>query len=142
MEKGVRRRVQEDLKFGKYIKALREKCGYSMRQFCEGLRTFQETACLESGKHRPEKLLQDAVLERLGVGSEDREHFLGYVAYDRWKIRQRITLLLLNRPSGRRSFWRNTPGCTAAGRSVPQECGIPDECGEWRSGRRDSFILA
>lgn len=90
MEKGVRRRVQEDVKFGKYIKALREKCGYSMRQLCEGLCTFQEIACLESGKHRPEKLLQDAVLERLGVGSEDREHFLGYVAYDRWKIRQRI----------------------------------------------------
>jgi len=78
MEKGVRRRVQEDLKFGKYIKALREKCGYSMRQFCEGLRTFQETACLEAGKHRPEKLLQDAVLERLGVvGGINGLNFMG-----------------------------------------------------------------
>ena len=37
MEKGVRRRVQEDVKFGKYIKALREKFHHSPHSCGTGL---------------------------------------------------------------------------------------------------------
>ena len=42
------------------------------------------------GKRTAPKLLQDALLERLGVGAEDYEHYLHYKEYDRWKARQRI----------------------------------------------------
>lgn len=45
---------------------------------------------LEKGKRTVPGLLQDALLERLGVGAEDYEHYLHYKEYDRWEARQRI----------------------------------------------------
>ncbi len=36
------------------------------------------------------KLLQDAILERLGVGAEDYEHLVNFNEYERWKGRQGI----------------------------------------------------
>lgn len=73
-----------------YVTRMRRKCGTSMRQVCEGLCTSQEISLLESGRRLPNKLLQDAIMERLGVGAEDYEHFLGFTEYERWKARQRI----------------------------------------------------
>lgn len=61
-----------------------------MNPVCEGLCTSQEISFLENGKRFPNKLLQDVIVERLGVGAEDYEHYLGYIEYDRWKARQGI----------------------------------------------------
>lgn len=76
--------------FGAYISALRNKREYSLEQVCEGLCTAQRLFQLETGKQSAGKLLQDALLERLGVGAEDYEHYLHYKEYGRWEMRQRI----------------------------------------------------
>ncbi len=75
---------------GAYIKNLREKKGFSLDQVCEGLCTSQQLSKLEKGEKATSKLLQDALLERLGVGAEDYEQYLSPEDYDRWEMRQRI----------------------------------------------------
>lgn len=76
--------------FSMYVTRVRREYGISMRQLCEGLCTSQELSLLESGKRLPNKLLQDAIVERLGIGAEDYELFLGAAEYRRWEERQRI----------------------------------------------------
>lgn len=61
-----------------------------MERLCEGLCSRRMACYLESGERAPDKLLQDRILERLGVGAEDYEYFLFYDEYDRWEARQRI----------------------------------------------------
>lgn len=56
----------------------------------KSLFTSQELSLLESGKRLSNKLLQDAIVERLGIGAEDYELFLGAAEYRRWEERQRI----------------------------------------------------
>lgn len=81
---------EKNRQFSMYITRTRRKYGITMRQLCEGLCTSQELSLLESGKRLPNKLLQDAIAERLGIGSEDYELFLGVTEYRRWEARQRI----------------------------------------------------
>lgn len=76
--------------FGAYISDLREKRRYRLEQVCEGLCSAQRLFQLEGGNQAAGKLLQDAILERLGVGAEDYEHYLHFKEYDRWEMRQRI----------------------------------------------------
>ncbi|MCM1118348.1 MAG: hypothetical protein NC543_03215 [bacterium] len=80
----------ESRQFNMYIARMRRKRDISMRQICEGLCTSQEISFLENGQRLPSKLLQDVIVERLGVGAEDYEHFLSYAEYGRWEARQRI----------------------------------------------------
>lgn len=82
------RKARED--FGIYISDLREKRGYALEQVCEGLCTSQQLSRYERGEKAVSRLLQDALLERLGAGAEDYEHYLNYKDYDHWEMRQRI----------------------------------------------------
>ncbi len=82
------RKARED--FGIYISDLREKRGYALEQVCEGLCTSQQLSQYERGEKAVSRLLQDALLERLGAGAEDYEHYLNYKDYDHWEMRQRI----------------------------------------------------
>lgn len=84
-----------------FITRMRRKRGISMRQVCEGLCSSQEISFLESGKRLPNKLLQDAIVERLGVGAVDYEHFLGVAEYGRWEARQRILHCITSEETGR-----------------------------------------
>ncbi|MCM1119682.1 MAG: helix-turn-helix domain-containing protein [bacterium] len=81
---------EEIRQFNRYLTRMREKRGVSLRQLCEGLCTSQEISFLESGRRLSNRLLLDAIMERLGVGAEDYEHFLSYTEYARWEARQRI----------------------------------------------------
>lgn len=92
---------EECRQFNMYVTRMRRKYGTSMRQVCEGLCTFQEISLLESGKRLPNKLLQDAIVERLGVGADDYEHFLGFMEYRRWEARQRILHRITSEEIGR-----------------------------------------
>ena len=87
--------------FGAYISDLRGKRGYALEQVCEGLCTAQRLFQLETGCQSAGKLLQDAILERLGVGAEDYEHYLHYREYEKWEMRQRI----LHRISCGKAAW-------------------------------------
>lgn len=87
--------------FGAYISDLRGKRGYALEQVCEGLCTAQRLFQMETGCQSAGKLLQDAILERLGVGAEDYEHYLHYREYEKWEMRQRI----LHRISCGKAAW-------------------------------------
>ncbi len=90
MEGEVMADWMERKQFGAYISSLRGKKGFSLEQVSEGLCTQQALFNYENGKRSAPKLLQDAVLERLGMGAEDYEHYLDYSEYIHWEARQRI----------------------------------------------------
>lgn len=73
-----------------YVNSLREKEGFSLQEVCEGICNPQEIHYLEQGKREVDRLLEDAILERLGVGAEDSENYLFYDDYKRWEHRQHI----------------------------------------------------
>ena len=79
-----------DGRVGTYIGNLRQQRGFQLAQVCEGLCTEQMLSYYENGKRKAPKLLQDTLLERLGVGAEDYEHYLDYREYDHWTARQKI----------------------------------------------------
>ena len=72
------RDAKERKHFGAYINKLRLQLGFQLEQTGDGLCTEQMLSYLENGKKTAPKLLQDALLERLGVGAEDYEHYLDY----------------------------------------------------------------
>lgn len=81
---------EEAREFSIFVNKMRQERNLSMEQLCEGLCTARLACYLESGEKVPDKLVQDRILERLGVGAEDYEHFVGYPEYDRWEARTRI----------------------------------------------------
>ena len=76
--------------FGNYIKELREKQGIIREVLCEGLCSYQEIGFLENGERVVDDRLQDAVLERLGVGAENYEVYVAADVYDRWEMQQKV----------------------------------------------------
>lgn len=80
----------ERKRFGSYISMLRQKQRFQQEQVCEGLCTKQLLSYYEKGVRTAAWLLRGALLERLGVGAEDYEQYLGYMDYDHWEARQRI----------------------------------------------------
>lgn len=87
---GGRGNTEDGMQFSRFVNKLREKKNLSMEQLCEGLCSPRMVWYLESGERMPDKLVQDAILERLGIGAEDYEHFLDYKEYRRWEARQHI----------------------------------------------------
>lgn len=82
--------MNEGKAFSDYINTLREKSHISLQALCSGLCTAQELSYLETGSRKPDMLLEDAILERLGVGAEDYERFLDDTDYQRWLDRHHI----------------------------------------------------
>ncbi len=76
--------------FAKYIGRLRKKQHLSMKQICEGLCSDRTAWYIEQGEREPGRLLREAILERLGVGAEDYECYLGYIEYAQWKMQHAI----------------------------------------------------
>lgn len=76
--------------FGNYINRLRREKGISLQALCEGLCAYQEISYLETGTRKLDRLLEDALLERLGVGAEDYEYFLDFAEYQKWRHRQHV----------------------------------------------------
>lgn len=76
--------------FPDFIHRLRRQQKLTLKQLSEGLCSPETIASLENGELLPNKLLQDFILDRLGVGAEDYEHLLPDAEYQRWAARQRI----------------------------------------------------
>lgn len=82
--------TDDGMQFCKFVNRLREKKNLSVEKLCAGLCSPRTVWYLESGERLPDKLIQDAILERLGIGAEDYEHFLDPEEYGRWEARQHI----------------------------------------------------
>ena len=80
----------EEQPLGFFIKKRREEQGISMEQLSEGLCSTRTAWYLENGEREADRLLQEAMLERLGVGAEDYERYLDYQDYLHWYKRQSI----------------------------------------------------
>ena len=61
-----------------YVNSLREKEGFSLQEVCEGICNPQEIHYLEQGKREVDRLLEEAILERLGIGAEDSESYTAH----------------------------------------------------------------
>lgn len=82
--------MKEKKVFSDYINRIRRKKQISMSSLCDGLCSIQDIYNIENDNLKPEILLQEAILERLGIGEEDYEHFLFYDEYKRWLDRHHI----------------------------------------------------
>lgn len=80
---------------GEYIKEKREAQGITAEQLCEGLCSVRTAWYLEGGEREMNRPLQEAMLERLGIGAEDYEHYLDDAAYRRWLARQDILHIMV-----------------------------------------------
>jgi hypothetical protein len=76
--------------FETYISELREERHIDQVRLCQGLCSISENSKMESMLRNPGKLVQDRILERLGVDPTDFENLLYKKDYDRWKRRQQI----------------------------------------------------
>jgi len=66
------------------------KRNITMDQLCQGLCSKRMVCYLKSGERSPGKLLQDRILERLGIETENYEYFLFNEEYNCWEARQLI----------------------------------------------------
>ena len=82
--------MKEETRFSEYVENLRHENGISILSLCEGLCSFQEVSYLETGTRKLDRLLEEAILERLGVGAEDYEIYMDYAEYQRWGERHHI----------------------------------------------------
>lgn len=78
------------MQFAHYIRKLRETQGITMKQLCEGLLSDRAAMFIEQGKRDTSRPMQEALLERLGVGAEDYECYLGCEEYAHWRAQQQI----------------------------------------------------
>lgn len=76
--------------FSDYVKELRKESDFTAEALSDGLCGRRELTYLESGEREVPMLLQDALLERLGVGAENGEEYYDFEEYDRWEARHRI----------------------------------------------------
>lgn len=86
--------VYDSYEFGKYLMELRRKDNLSMSVICEGICDVSVMSRIENGEREVSKLVQDRLLGRLGVASENFENMVFSDEYDRWRIRQRIISLI------------------------------------------------
>lgn len=73
-----------------FVNRQRKEKNYKLRQLCEGLCSPGTIAAMEKGDWEPDKLLQDSILERLGIAAEDYVHGLDFADYERWLDRMYI----------------------------------------------------
>lgn len=91
MEKVVREN------FGSYIERIRKQRNATLEQLSGGLCSLSEITRIAKGERKPDKLLQDRLLSRLGVASDNYESFLDGAEYMRWKERQQLLYLIITR---------------------------------------------
>ncbi|HBA48990.1 MAG TPA: hypothetical protein DCZ91_14575 [Lachnospiraceae bacterium] len=90
----------ERKQFARYIGELREKRGITMKQLCQGLCSDRNAMYIERGERDTPRVLREALLERLGVGAEDYECYLGCEDYARWKMQQQIIHCIIYEKTG------------------------------------------
>lgn len=83
--------------FGIFLKNYRIRKSIPQPLLCQGLCTSAQLSRIESGDRIPKKLLLEALLGRLGISSEDFEHFLDHDEYAAWQERQQIQRAILER---------------------------------------------
>ena len=77
-------------RFVAFVQKLRKEQELTLEQVCDGLCSPVTLNSIENGKWKPDKLLRDRILGRLGVDTESYEHFLDLTEYMRWEMRQQI----------------------------------------------------
>lgn len=92
MGKGMSmRNTDEKKEFVAFIQQLRKEKGVTLSQVCHGVCSEGAVAVLErEGDWRPDRLLQECLLERLGIAAEDYIHLLDLDTYTHQEDRQHI----------------------------------------------------
>ncbi len=95
--------MYDSIEFGRYLNSLREKSNISMAAVCDGICNTSTLSRIENGKKEVSKLVQDRLLGRLGVTSENFENMVFCDEYDRWKLMQEIVKLVQHEEMDRAS---------------------------------------
>lgn len=73
-----------------FVQKIRKQQNYTLEQVCEGICSPGTIHSMENGRWKSDKLVRDSILNRLGAGVEDYEHFLDLEEYGRFEARNRI----------------------------------------------------
>lgn len=84
-----------------FIQKIRKQQDYTMEQVCEGICSPGTIHSMENGKWKPDKLVRDCILDRLGAGVEDYEHFLDLEEYGRFEARNGILHCIVSEETDR-----------------------------------------
>ena len=95
--------MYDSIEFGRYLNSLREKGDISMAAVCDGICNTSTLSRIENGKKEVSKLVQDRLLGRLGVTSENFENMVFCDEYDRWMLMQEIVKLIQHEEMDRAS---------------------------------------
>ena len=95
--------MYDSIEFGRYLNSLREKGDMSMAAVCDGICNTSTLSRIENGKKEVSKLVQDRLLGRLGVTSENFENMVFCDEYDRWMLMQEIVKLIQHEEMDRAS---------------------------------------
>lgn len=82
--------MREENVFFDLVARLREEQNVSVEQLCEGLCSRKTFSGFKNDEQDIPLLLQDILLERLGVGAETTQEYVDYEEYDRWELRHKI----------------------------------------------------
>lgn len=84
-----------------FVHKIRKQQDYTMEQVCEGICSLGTIHFMESGRWKSDKLVRDRILDRLGAGVEDYEHYLDLGEYSRSETRNRIIHYITYRETDR-----------------------------------------
>ena len=83
--------TEDGRQFFMFIQKLRKEKGFTLQQLCRGLCSVGAVKSMEeNGDWMPDKLLQDCLLERLGIAEEDYINLLDLEEYHHWEDRMHI----------------------------------------------------
>lgn len=95
------RKVDSGRQFIAFVQKLRIQQNYTMEQVCEGICSPGTIHSMENGKWKSDKLVRDCILDRLGAGVEDYEHFLDLEEYGRFVARNGILHCIVSEETDR-----------------------------------------
>lgn len=86
--------MQRESEYGEIIAYERSMSGVSAERLCEGLCTAEHLRKIEKGKRSCEKILADALLQRLGVSADKFSYLLREKEYQDTMLREKIVFLI------------------------------------------------
>ena len=76
------------------LKAQLQISNVSIEKLCEGLCSPSMLSRICNGERTANKMMRDRLIQRLGMADERNENFLFHEEYEKWKMRQKIVVLI------------------------------------------------
>lgn len=87
----------EELHFRAFVAEYRKKYGINIKQICYGICSLENYSAFELGKSGLSQAIEERLLERLGICTDDFYEFVNNEEYERWAEKQKIVYEIVTR---------------------------------------------